>query len=208
MGKQYRQYLKYLIIGILLFIPNVCFGLAGLGEIDYDCYYTPNILVYFGDPSDMCRKIDNKSQTCLIVHYPASGSFNFKSFELDPLTEINIPENNNPKFIMGKSYFDNNWQIYDVASNKIVFNDIKYDNILNEWRKLGNPDPKFASINNFLDHFKQTEESKKNNKEREGFGMALIISFLAVYLGPVIVVFLFVIIFSFVQKKLKAKKNK
>ena len=203
------KYLKYFILGLfLLLVPKVCFGLAGFGEIDYDCIYTPNIGIYFGDPSDLCTEIENKSQTCLLVHYPATDdSFNFKYYRLDPLTEINIPENNKPKFIFGKSYIDNKWLIFDINKNVVVFSDSKYDAVLNKWRDLGNQDPKFANTKNFLKNFSETEYSKKSNGEHEKF-MEGMVSWIFINYGlPILVGFLVTLLLVVaIDKKIRANK--
>lgn len=174
--------------------------MAGWAETNHECYYTPSIIINFGNPSDMCATIEGKFQNCFKIYLPGDYYQSKKFDKIGTLSEINIPESNDQKFILGKSYIDDDWLIYSIEKDKTVFKDHDYNKVLAEWQKLGNKDPKLANTNNFFKYFSETEESKMNNEDSFGEFMGkMILSFF------VIIILLFFIIIILERKRKKSR---
>lgn len=149
-----------------LCIPSLVFGLAGWSELSYEYYYSPNILIEFSVPSDACSPEYNKNQRCIKI-YSADDGNKFKKFKnLDSLTEVNLPLSSSPKFIIGKSYFDDSWLIYDIQKDEKLFVDKNFDLVKKEYEKLGVKTPTLVSMNNFDEYFKN--ETSQSLEAREG----------------------------------------
>lgn len=191
---------KLCCVCLLLLSPNIAFGLAGLAEDSFDLYYTDDILLQFHAPSDTCPFVENVKphQYCFELHSVEPGEYGIKEDKnIETLVEINIPKSE-PKFIIGKSYKQGIWLIYDVKKDEVVFANQDLNLALAEWEKLGNEEPEFVNVNDVLDHFEETSESKKfHKKENWIFGLIGLMGILTIVGVPVMVVALmFLAIYS------------
>lgn len=169
--------IRIFCIGLFFFFsPKIAFGLAGWSESNYEYYFTPEIVINFGNPSDMCPS-NHDHQTCFNIYYldDYSRSKGFKN--LDLLSEVGVPTSLNPQFIIGLSYSDSDWLIYDINKDAILFKDSNYNTILSKWSELGNSEPVLVNTKNFFKNFKkETKESKEMNKTRDEFTTSILLT--------------------------------
>ncbi|MDD5291383.1 MAG: hypothetical protein PHZ04_04725 [Patescibacteria group bacterium] len=197
------RWIKIFCICFFFLLPRIAFGLAGWGEFNTECYYTSEILINFGNPSDVCSP-DYGDQTCFSL-YKNYDRYHFKGFKkLGNLTSIGVPTSDKPKFIIGKSYYDSSWLIYDIEQDEKILQDSNYEKVLAEWKNLGNPEPTIANTKNFSKYFdNETEESKKWNAEQNKFAMFMLLFMSLPFVVPIIIIG---IIIYLVKRKKRKKK--
>lgn len=197
-----------IFIFLLFLFPKVTLGLAGFAESNTECYFTPQIIIDFGNPSDMCSA-NYGDQTCFNLYY-FDDRYKTKGFEnLDNLIEIGFPTLDNPEFIIGKSYFNENWIIYDIKKDKKIVENKKYKKVLADWKKLGNSEPVIVNTENFSEYFdKETEESKRIKDEEEKFASVILLVFFSVLIIPLIIFGLIIFLIIYIVKKIKQKNIK
>lgn len=169
----------FLAITIFVFLPKQVFGLAGLGEQDFEYNYSSKILIEFNDPSDACAPEYNPNQQCIELYPAEKNQFGThpKFYNLGVLSEVNLPQINEPTHIIGKSYRDGKWLIYDFENYKVIFSDSNYDTVEQQWEKLGNSKPKFVDMSNYSKYFHTlAADSKKENDEMERFALVMILA--------------------------------
>lgn len=188
---------SYIFILIFSVLPNSTFALSGLSENIYKCYYTKNIILKVGDPSDICKPIKEKSQNCFYIY----ESEDEKKYNLEALTEINIPENEIPSFIMGKSYIDDKWLIYNISQDTIVFRGNK-ELVLESWKSIQKTEPKFSNTNTLLEYFKETKDSSEIREEQNNMVLIIFITWIIIFvIFPISLIFLLVFLFRKIRKK-------
>ena len=103
-----------------------------------------------------------------------SRSKGFKN--LDLLSEVGVPTSLNPQFIIGLSYSDSDWLIYDINKDAILFKDSNYNTILSKWSELGiqNSTGKYQKL--FKNFKKRQKESKEMNKTRDEFTTSILLT--------------------------------
>lgn len=202
--------IKLFCVCLLLLSPKIAFGLAGLAEDSFDLHYTDEILLQFHAPSDMCPFVDNvkPSQYCFELHSVESGKYGIQEDKnIETLVEISIPKDES-KFIIGKSYKQGIWLIYDIEKDQVVFENEDLNLSLDEWERLGNEKPEFANVKNVLDHFEETRESKDfHKKESWIFGLIGLMGILTIVGVPMMVAALMFLAIYSVYYLLNKKKG-
>lgn len=178
-------------IFVFMFFPRITFALAGFSEQSFEYYYSPRLLINFNTPSDSCSPEYDKNQSCIELYQVKEDKYssNIQYKNLDQMKEINFPQSVDPAQIIGKSYYDNKWFIFDLENDKVIVTDANYDTVEQQWEKLGFPEPRLVTTNNFNKYFhKQTKESESKNNELEDFFTGLFITgfaVLAILLGGI-----------------------
>lgn len=173
---------------ILFFMltPKPVLSLAGWSEQTHILKYTQDIYIDFGNPSDMCAPGGLfGTQRCFALFVP-KGKFSFDAFlKIHRLVGINIPQQENPASILGRSYATGEWLLYDVGKDEVVYEHKTFERVVEAWRIIGNTgDPVMVDINNLTDYFEETQESRKLREENSGFARfigIMVIIFFAVY---------------------------
>jgi hypothetical protein len=164
------------------FVPNAVFGLAGLSEQDTEYYYSPKILIAFNTPSDFCPP-EYGDQNCILI-YGAQDTYGPKQFDIDRLTTVNVPQSAEPQYIIGKSYEDRDWLIWDLETDEQVVKDPSYARVAATWEKLGNAKPAFVDIDNYSRYFHaETEKCKRESAEMNKMGREFLF---VMWVGPLI----------------------
>ena len=194
-------------IFIFLLLPKTSFALAGWSEMDYEYYYSPKILIDFNTPSDLCYPEYDPNQSCIKMYYSAKNEYNshidFKHLEL--MSVVNLPQTSEPKYILGKSYIDKKWFIFDIINDKILSSDLSYGTIEQQWEKLDGSKPVLVSVDNFSKYFKnETEDSKLNREDSGKFAEALLFGMFGV---PAIAILVIVGIIYLVRFFLNKRKR-
>ena len=171
---------------LLLTVPQHVYGLAGLAEQSHDLYYTKDILIYFGNPSDTCS-----AQSCFYL-YRADDRYGFDYFKNSGrLIAINAPTTDQPSYILGKSFADGQWIIYDIQRDEEIFHHDDFGEAVNEWKRLGFEEPKIVEMDHLLDQFEETRESKRSNRELTNLFIGMGAMFALPFLVIVMIVWAF-----------------
>lgn len=196
---KYRYF--FVILLATLFIPKVVFGLAGWAEFEHVYYYTNDVFIESNEPSDSCPDGFDGHQDCLILF---KGSEDDRKLldNLPLLTEINIPQSDNLKYILGRDQGNGNWLIYNFNESKVVFTNQDKKNVLKEWQRFGNGEDKFIKVGNLDKYFTETEKSKKQYNEHSKFAKEIGETFLITVSIPIIIGVI-IVIFAFFAPKIK-----
>ena len=103
------------------------------------------------------------------------------------LTEINIPESDNPKYIMGRNQENSAWLIYNIDENKIIFSNQEKKLTVQEWKNLGNSNVKLVKVGSLDKYFQETDKSKSNYEEHAEFARFIGQTFLIAISIPLII---------------------
>jgi hypothetical protein len=200
-----KRIFSSLVLGSLL-LPSIAFGLAGFSEQDTEYYYSPKILIDFNTPSDFCPP-EHGNQYCILL-YGTTDAYGPKQFDIARLTAVNVPQTTEPQYVIGKSYEDGDWLVFDLKNDKQILKDTSYSRVESQWEKLGNVKPVFADTENYSKYFHdETEKSKQASAEMEkGVGEMLLYGWLVLL---VVVSVLCGLVFGIIYliEKFTAKKS-
>lgn len=153
--KSYPFIKLFFIILFLAWSPKV-FALAGFSELKSVLRYNNLADISWFHPGDGCSPY---GYNCfyLIEKNKTDHLLN------TPLRKINIPKDKNSYFVFMESMKDQ-WIIYDLRSQKVVFESDNLELAFRKWNDLDLPSVEFADTANLSDYFQETEESKGKNK--------------------------------------------
>jgi len=176
------------IFYIVIFISTTqkTSALAGFSEFSTKYYFGDNYILENNTPSDSCPP-EYGDQNCIDITLKGDRYYQ----EIPLLISVNNIQNN---YIIGQTYKDKKWIIYDLKNKKIVIENIEESVIKNEGLKLGINNLNTYSTDKIHKILKQTEESKK--QENEDFKLSLVIFFI-----PIAIIFLMILYFKLTLNK-------
>jgi hypothetical protein len=138
---------------LAVLLPSAAFALAGLAEHTSVFHYNDFALIVLGHPSDICSGASNR---CLALERGNHGDYEGID---STFAEISGPVGEPVPYIIGRLSRDDQWIVYDLDSERVLFSAKGRGNALGYWKELGLAEPVYLTPGNIKRHLSETRES-------------------------------------------------